>query len=400
MTHICYEYAFSTYTEKEKRMLIKNGTVYTMDELGTKQLDIRIEGSKIVAVGSLQENDQEQVIDATGQFVFPGMVEAHCHLGMEETAIRDEGDDVNECSDPITPQVRAIDGCYPIDETVVNARNAGITTVAAGPGSANVIGGTFMAYKTNGVSIDDMVISNPVAMKCAFGENPKRVYQDSRIKTRMNIAALLRETLFKTKEYLTKKEAADGDVSKMPSYDMKLEAMIPVIKKELPLKCHAHRCDDILTVIRIAKEFDVKVTLDHCTDGELLVSQIKESGFPAIVGPSFTHKTKYELSNKSFKTAGVLQKAGILIAITTDSPVIPQEYLPLCASLAMKDGLDEYEALKAITINPAKILGLDDRIGSIRVGKDADLIICDRSLLDTQNRITYTMINGEIAYMK
>lgn len=380
-------------------MLIKNATIVTMGPQGTVQGDLRIEEGKIKEIAEgLQAATEETVIDASGKYVFPGMVEAHCHLGMEESAIRQEGDDVNEMSDPITPQVRAIDGCNPMDETITNACKAGITTVAAGPGSANVIGGTFIAYKTHGISIDEMVIQNPVAMKCAFGENPKRVYQDSRIKTRMNIAALLRETLMKTKEYMAKKEAANGDVTKMPAYDMKLEAMIPVIKKELPLKCHAHRADDILTVIRIAKEFDLKVTLDHCTDGEVIRKQVKASGYPAIVGPSLTHKSKFELANKSFATAGVLNKEGILIAITTDSPVIPQEYLPLCAALAMKDGLEEEEALKAITINPAKILGLDDRIGSLEPGKDADLVICTSSVLDTQNIVEYTMINGEVVY--
>ena len=382
-------------------MLIKNGMLHTMSSDGDRIADIRIQDGKIVLIGeNLQENQGELVIDASGKQVFPGMIEAHCHLGMEESAIRGEGNDVNEMSDPITPHVRAIDGCNPLDETVKNAREAGITTVAAGPGSANVIGGTFMAYKTYGNCIDEMVIQNPVAMKCAFGENPKRVYQDSRIKTRMNIAALLRETLYKTKEYLAKKEAAKDDITKMPAYDMKLEAMIPVIKKELPLKCHAHRADDILTIIRIAKEFDVRVTLDHCTDGEIIKKQIKESGYPAIIGPALTHKSKFELASKSFTTPGVLCKEGILIAITTDSPVVPQEYLPLCAALAMKDGLPEEEALKAITINPAKILGLDKRIGSIEVGKDGDLIICDSSLLDTQNIIRYTLINGEIVYHK
>lgn len=381
-------------------MLIKKGMVYTMEDMGVLQTDIRIQDNKIVALGDLQVIDHEDVIEAEGYYIFPGMVEAHCHLGLEESAIRAEGNDLNETSDPIMPHVRGIDGCYPLDETIVNARNAGITTVAAGPGSANVIGGTFMAYKTHGICMDEMVIANPIAMKCAFGENPKRVYQDSSIKTRMNIAALMRETLYKTKEYVAKKEAAHGDITKMPAYDMKLEAMIPVINKELPLKCHAHRCDDILTVLRIAKEFDLNITLDHCTDGEVICKQIKESGFPAIVGPSLTHKTKYELSNKSFTTAGVLNKAGILIAITTDSPVVPQEYLPLCASLAVKDGLDEMEALKAITINPAKILGLDKQIGSIKVGKDADLIICDRSILDTQNDIHFVLINGEVVFKK
>lgn len=379
-------------------MLIKNAKIYTMEEAGIIEGDILIQKGKIVKVGNVEESDDE-VIDASGKFVFPGMVEAHCHLGMEESAIGFEGDDVNETTDPITPHMRAIDGCNPIDETIVNACKAGVTSVAAGPGSANVIGGTFVAYKTHGICMDEMKIKEAIAMKAAFGENPKRVYREKgKIRTRMNIAALLRETLMKTKEYMMKKEAAKGDIMRMPAYDMKLEAMIPVLKKELPLKCHAHRADDILTVIRIAKEFDIKVTLDHCTDGEVIKKQIKESGFPAIVGPSFGHKTKFELANKSFKTPAVLHKAGILIAITTDSPVIPEEYLPLCAALAMKNGLDEMEALKAITINPAKILGLDDRIGSIKEGKDADIIICDRSLLDTMNHVNYTIINGEIAY--
>lgn len=379
-------------------MLIKNAKIYTMEEEGIIKGDILIQNGKIMKIGKVEEDDDE-VIDARGKFVFPGMVEAHCHLGMEESAIGFEGDDVNETTDPITPHMRAIDGCNPMDETIVNACKAGVTSVAAGPGSANVIGGTFVAYKTHGISMDEMKIKEAIAMKAAFGENPKRVYREKgKIRTRMNIAALLRETLAKTKEYMMKKEAANGDFTKMPMYDMKLEAMIPVLKKELPLKCHAHRADDILTVIRIAKEFDIKVTLDHCTDGEIIKKQIKESGFPAIVGPSFGHKTKFELANKSFKTPAVLHEAGILIAITTDSPVIPEEYLPLCAALAMKNGLDEMEALKAITINPAKILGLDDRIGSIKEGKDADLIICDSSLLDTMNHVNYTIINGKIVY--
>lgn len=380
-------------------MLIKNAVIYTMEEEGIIQGDILIQNGKIKAIGTINETDDE-IIDAMGKYVFPGLIEAHCHLGMEESAIRKEGDDVNESSDPITPQVRGIDGCYPLDETVRNACCAGITCVASGPGSANVIGGTFFAYKTHGVCIDDMVVKNPVAMKCAFGENPKRVYQDTRIKTRMNIVALLRETLYKTQEYMQKKEAAKNDIHKQPPFDMKLEAMIPVLKKELPLKCHAHRSDDILSVLRIAKEFDILVTLDHCTDGEIIKEQIKASGFPAIVGPSLTHKSKYELANKSFRTPYELYKAGILIAITTDSPVIPQEYLALCAGLAMKEGLPEMEALRAITINPAKILGLSKRIGSIAIGKDADLVICDGSILDPLSHVEYTLINGNVVYAR
>ena len=373
-------------------MLFKNATIYTMEQepfVG----DFRVNKGIFTEIGkNLSPKNNEDTQDLTGFNVYPGMVEAHCHLGMEETAIGFEGNDLNEITNPITPNMRGIDGCNPMDETVQTALEAGITTVAAGPGSANVIGGTFFAYKTKGNCIDEMTIQNPIAMKAAFGENPKRCYQGKKIDTRMQISALLRETLEKTKEYLAKKEAG-----KDVDYDQKLEAMIPVVKKELPLKCHAHRADDILTVIRIAKEYDIEVTLDHATDARCIVEQIKESGYPCICGPSFGHKTKFELKSKSFKTPGVLNKAGILVSITTDSPVIPEQYLSLCAALAAKEGMDEYEAIKAITINPAKILKLDNRIGSIKVGKDADFIICTKNILDTQNEIQSVYIDGKKA---
>lgn len=382
-------------------MLIKNGKIYTMENREIFIEDIRILDGHISEIGAhLEQLEDEDVLDATNKYVYPGLVEAHCHLGMEESSIRMEGNDVNESSDPVTPHVRAIDGCNPMDETIRHACEAGVTTVAAGPGSANVIGGTFMVYKTYGNCIDDMVIKNPVAMKCAFGENPKRVYQESKIKTRMNIAALLRETLYKTKEYMEKKESARRNAGNTPAYDMRLEAMIPVLKKEIPLKCHAHRADDILTIIRIAKEFDIDVTLDHCTDGEVIKEKIKESGYPAIVGPALTHKSKFELANKSFTTPKTLMDEGVLVAITTDSPVIPQEYLSLCAGLAMKAGMEEIEALEAITINPAKILGLDNRLGSLKAGKDADIVICDGSILDSLTKVDYTIINGKVVYQR
>ena len=373
-------------------MLFKNATIYTMEQepfVG----DFRVNKGIFTEIGkNLSPKNNEDTQDLTGFNVYPGMVEAHCHLGMEETAIGFEGNDLNEITNPITPNMRGIDGCNPMDETVQTALEAGITTVAAGPGSANVIGGTFFAYKTKGNCIDEMTIQNPIAMKAAFGENPKNCYKGESIDTRMQISASLRETLAKTKEYMIKKESG-----KDVDYDQKLEAMIPVIKKELPLKCHAHRADDILTVIRIAKEYDIEVTLDHATDARCIVEQIKESGFPCICGPSFGHKTKFELKSKSFKTPGVLNKAGILVSITTDSPVIPEQYLSLCAALAAKEGMDELEAIKAITINPAKILKLDDRIGSIKVGKDADFIICTKNILDTTNEIKSVYIDGKKA---
>ena len=373
-------------------MLFKNATIYTMEQepfVG----DFKIDKGVFTEVGkNLTANEGEDVQDLNGLYVFPGLVESHCHLGMEETAIRFEGDDVNEITDPITPNMRGIDGCNPMDETIESALKGGVTTVAAGPGSANVLGGTFFAYKTKGNCIDEMTIQNPIAMKAAFGENPKRCYQGKKIDTRMQISALLRETLEKTKEYMKKKE--DG---KDVAYDQKLEAMIPVVKRELPLKCHAHRADDILTAIRIAKEENIKITLDHVTDARSILPQIKESGFPCICGPALTHKSKFELANMSFETPNELYKAGILFSIITDSPVIPQQYLSLSAALAAKAGLPEYEAIKAITINPAKILGLDNRVGSIKVGKDADFVVCTKNILDTQNEITAVYVDGKKA---
>ena len=373
-------------------MLFKNATIYTMEQdpfVG----DFRIDKGVFTQVGkNLTPDVGEDVQDLNGLFVFPGLVESHCHLGMEETAIRFEGDDVNEITDPITPNMRGIDGCNPMDETIESALKGGVTTVAAGPGSANVLGGTFFAYKTKGNCIDEMTIQNPIAMKAAFGENPKRCYQGKKIDTRMQISALLRETLEKTKEYLAKKEAG-----KDVAYDQKLEAMIPVVKRELPLKCHAHRADDMLTAIRIAKEYDIEITLDHATDSQAILGQIKESGFPCICGPALTHKSKFELANMSFETPNELYKAGILFSIITDSPVIPQQYLSLSAALAAKAGLPEYEAIKAITINPAKILGLDNRVGSIKVGKDADFVICTKNILDTQNEIQSVYVDGKKA---
>ena len=373
-------------------MLFKNATIYTMEEdpfIG----DFRVDKGVFTEVGKdLQSNEDDFVQDLSGLYVFPGLIDAHSHLGMVCSSIGFEGEDGNEVTDPITPNIRGIDGCNPMDETIKEALKSGVTTVAAGPGSANVIGGTFFAYKTAGNCIDEMTIQNPLAMKAAFGENPKRCYQGKKIDTRMQISALLRETLEKTKEYMIKKESG-----KDVAYDQKLEAMIPVIKREIPLKCHCHRADDILTAIRIAKEENIKITLDHVTDARCIIPQIKESGFPCICGPALTHKSKFELANMSFETPNELYKAGILFSIITDSPVVPQQYLSLSAALAAKAGLPEYEAIKAITINPAKILGLDNRLGSIKEGKDADFVICTKNILDTTNEIKAVYVDGKKA---
>ncbi|GAB6107683.1 amidohydrolase [Fusibacter bizertensis] len=384
-------------------LFIKNAKIYTMAGEVIENGSILVENGKIKEIGTdLVAPLDAQVIDGKGKNVFPGFIDAHCHIGMWEEGIGFEGADGNEMTDPVTPHLRGLDALNPRDEAFENAIKGGVTSAATGPGSANVIGGTFSVIKLHGNRIDDMIVKETLAMKCAFGENPKRVYNDKKMmpSTRMGTAAILRETLAKTVEYRDKKVAAGDDLSKMPAYDMKLEAMLPVINKEIPLKAHAHRADDIFTSIRIAKEFDVLLTLEHCTEGHLIADQLAKEGYPAIIGPSFGNKSKFELNQKTFNTPGILHKAGMKIAIMTDSPVIPLEYLPMAAALAHKAGLDETEALKCISINAAEILGVDDRIGSIEIGKDADLVIWDGHPFDLQSKVAYTLVNGEIVYQK
>lgn len=385
-------------------LFIKNGLVYTMAGDIIEGGSILVKDGKIIEIGKdIVAPLDAEVIDAEGRMITPGFIDAHCHLGMWEDGMGFEGDDGNEWVDPVTPQLRSIDGINPMDITFEEAYAGGVTTAVTGPGSANVIGGEFVALKTYGKRIDDMIIKFPVAMKVAFGENPKRVYESQKKSpiTRMATAAILRETLFKAKAYLEKKERAKEDPSKMPEFDMRMEEMVKVLKKEIPLKAHAHRADDIFTALRIAKEFDVDITLDHCTEGHLIADYLAKEGKPAIVGPSLTDRSKVELRNLTFKTPGILQKAGVKIAIMTDAPVIPLQYLPLCAGLAARSGLDEMEALKAITINPAEIIGISDRVGSLEVGKDADIAIFDGNpIKDIDCKTFATIINGKVVYRK
>lgn len=376
-------------------MIIKNGTIFDAIHEQPYQADLRITDGKIVEIGSgLTAASDEEVMDAVGLQIYPGFVDAHSHIGTDGFGIGYEGDDYNEMNDILSPQLRGIDGIQPMDESFAFAREAGVTSVATGPGSANVLGGTFVAIKTVGTRVDDMVIKDPIAMKCAFGENPKRVYKQSKDSCRMTTAALLRETLYKTKEYQEKMDAAGEDVSKRPAYNMKLEALLPVLRKEIPLKAHAHQANDIFTAIRIAKEFDVNLTIEHTTEGHLIVEDLAKENYPVAVGPSFGHATKFELRNKTWKTPGVLAAAGLQVSIITDSPVIPEHYLPLCAGLAVKSGMDPFQALQAITINPARHIGIADRVGSIEVGKDADLVIANGNPFEISTEIQTVLING------
>ncbi len=375
-------------------ILIKNGTVYDAIHRDPYKADILVKDGKIAEIGENLTADCD-IFDAEGLNIYPGFVEAHCHIGLDGSGIGFEGDDCNEMTDILTPQLRAIDGIYPQDPTFREALEAGVTTVCTGPGSANVLGGQFAVIKTVGRRVDDMLVDPYAAMKCAFGENPKRCYRDKNNYSRMATASKLRETLMKAQEYDAKKQAAGDDAGKRPALDMKLEALLPVLHGEAPLKAHAHRADDIFTAIRIAKEFGVKLTLEHVTEGHLIVEELVEEGLPLAVGPSLTHATKFELRNKTFTTPGILSKAGCHVSIITDSPVIPQSYLPLCAALAVKSGMDEFEALRAITINAAEHIGVAPRVGSVEVGKDADLVIMDGAWNEVAAKVRAVFVDGK-----
>lgn len=380
---------------------IINGKILTMDKKVIEKGSILIENGKITAICEGKNVlEKGKIIDAEGKIVMPGFIDAHTHIGIVESSIGFEGIDHNEKTDPVNPQLRAIDAINPFDISFREAVEGGVTCTAAGPGSSNVIGGQFSAIKTYGNRVDDMIIKQNIGMKCAFGENPKRNYNEKgkMPMTRMGIASLLREYLFKVRDYKRRMEEAGDEYLKRPAFDMKLEALIPVINKEIPLKVHAHRADDIFTAIRIAKEFDVNITLDHCTEGHLIAKDIKKEGIYAIVGPSLTHRSKFELSNRTFTTAKILAEEGVKIALMTDHPVIPIQHLSLCAALAVKAGMDEEEALKAITIHPAEILGIDQAVGSLKVGKDADIVIWDKHPFATNARVQYTIINGNVVY--
>lgn len=385
--------------EWSKHMLIINGKILTMEGPPIEDGYVRINGKIIEDVGPMMtlrpKTYKETVLDVNGAWVLPGIIESHCHIGISEEKIGIIGDDSNEGTKPVTPSLRAIDAVNPMDAAFHDAIKAGITSVMVGPGSANVVGGQFMFMKTHGRCIDHMVVKNPAAMKVAFGENPKTCYgdRDEYPATRLGIAALLRKTLFEAAQY--KKEKESGELEKE---DFEMEPWLPVLNKEIPLKAHAHRADDILTAIRIAKEYDVDMTLDHGTESHLVANVIKEAGFPVIVGPDLTSRSKLEVKNMNFKTNKVLHEEGILFSITTDHPVTMIQYLPLCAGLAVKNGLPVEAGLKAITINAAKICRVDDKVGSLKSGKDADIAIFTGNPMEVFTKTLYTIIDGQIVY--
>ena len=383
-------------------IIIKNGKVLTMAGQSYDCACIAIDQGKIVSIKEwIEPRSDDEVIDASGMIVMPGLIDAHCHLGMWESGIGFEGADGNEATQAITPQLRAIDGINPLDDSFREAYEAGVTTVMTGPGSVNVIGGQFAVIKTFGKRIDRMILKNPAAIKISFGENPKKGHgEKGRMPvTRMGIASLLRETLMKGIDYQAKKQMAIQE-GKQFDKDLGMEALLPVLNGDIPLKAHAHRADDMFTALRIAKEFDLKITLDHVTEGHLIVDELVEENVPLIVGPSFGGRGKFEIKEKTFETPGILSNAGLKVAIVTDHPVIPLYNLINCAAFAVRSGMTEEDALKSITITPAEILGVADRVGSLEVGKDADIVIFDGPVLDIMTRAQHVLIDGKIVYRR
>ena len=382
-------------------MVILHGNVHPVAADAIADGFVRFENGKITAVGPMAEyapQAGEDVLDAGGQFVMPGMVDAHCHIGLIGDSLGFEGDDVNEITDAATPQLRAVDGINPLDRCFSEALAAGVTTVVTLPGSANPVGGQAAAIKTCGRRVDDMVIRAPEAMKFALGENPKRCYKDrdETPMTRMGTAAVIREQLYKAREYMEKlSEAAHDPDADKPAFDMKCEALLPVLRREIQAHFHAHRADDIFTAIRIAKEFDLDYVIVHGTEGHLVADLLAAEGARVVTGPHFGDRCKPELVNKSFAAPGELDRAGVLTAICTDHPETPLQYLPLCAALAVRSGMDEAAALRAITWNPARIAGLDSRVGALKAGLDADIVVLTGSPLELGSAVTAVFVGGE-----
>lgn len=385
-------------------MYIIGGRIKTMAGADVEDGYLRIADGKIAEIGKRDEGNvhpasHERVLEVPGGLIMPGIIEAHCHMGITEEKKGMEGDDCNETVNPITPYLRAIDAINTMDAAFDDAVRAGITSAMIGPGSSNVVGGQFAFLKTKGRRADDLVVKAPAAMKVAFGENPKVNYsgQGKSPSTRMAIAGMLRQELARAVDYAGRKKAAE-ESGETFQQDFALEAWLPVLNREIPLKAHVHRADDIFTAIRIAKEFNLRMTLDHCSEGHLIAEELAAEGYPAIVGPDLASRNKIEVQNMAFKTVGILNRAGLLTAITTDHPVSLIASLPLCAGLAVKAGLPLEEGYRAITINAAKICGVADRVGSLEVGKDADVAIFTGNPMEVFTETLYTIIDGNVVY--
>lgn len=375
-------------------ILLKNGKVLTMTGVNYDAGDVLVAYGKIRAVGAgLCAPEGAQVIDCTGRTVMPGMIDAHCHIGLSEDGTMYEGEDSNEAVNPVTPHVRAIDGINPADVAIREARLGGVTTVCVGPGSSNVFGGVMSVFKTRGSRIDDMLMKETFAVKAALGEGPKETYAPKKVMpmTRMGIAGLMREHLVRARTYLDKK--ASGRLDKI---DLRYEALGRVLEREIPLVVHANRMDDIYTALRIKREFAIDLVLTQASDAYLMADAIREAGVPVVLASVLTGRLSVEMARMSHRAPVVLEQAGVTYCISTDAPPVPIQFLPTSAASAVREGLDPEAALRAVTITPARVLGIDERVGSLEPGKDADIVVYGGSPFNLMNRIELVMMDGEI----
>lgn len=377
-------------------LLLTNCLILEIPSGNIVKRDLLIADGKIKQIAKDINHQTPHTIDIKENYVLPGFIDCHTHLGIIEEATGKIGVDNNEISDPITPHLRGIDAINPLDISFADAIKSGVTTVMSGPGSNNAVGGQSVLIKTHGIIIDKMVLKNPVGIKVAFGENPIATYgKNSKCPvTRMGTAGLIRELFMKTQDYMVKK-----DQGKLNERDIKLEAVIPLLKGDLPLRAHAHRADDIITAIRIAEEFNIKkLVIEHGTEAHLIKDYIKEKGFAVAFGPMLTPRIKMELRKRSYSSVLELVEAGIKVALITDHPFNCIDQLRTVALLAVSEGLKPMDALKALTINPSEIVECQDRIGQLKEGYDADVIVFNGNPFDLNSKVILTIVNGNIAY--
>lgn len=377
-------------------LLLKNCLVFEITTGTTNKSDLLIQDEKIKEIDKEINLHIPHVIDIKEKYVLPGFIDCHTHLGIIEEATGKIGVDNNETSDPITPHLRGIDAINPLDISFADAVKSGVTAVMSGPGSDNAVGGQSALLKTHGKIIDKMVLKNPVGIKVAFGENPLSTYgKNSKCPvTRMGTAALIRELFMKTQDYIEKKEQ-----NKLSERDIKLEAIIPLLKGELPLRAHAHRADDIATAIRIAEEFNIKkLVIEHGTEAHLIKEYLKEKNIPVAFGPMLTPRIKMEMRRRNYSSALELAEAGIKVALITDHPFNSIDQLRTVALLAISEGLNPMDAIRALTINPSEIVECQDRIGQLKAGYDADITVFNGNPLNLNSKVAFTIINGCIVY--
>lgn len=370
---------------------LTNGTIYTMEGDILQNGAVLIEKEKIIAIGAEIVIPQDaQIIDVAGRIITPGFIDAHTHIGIDEEIHQPIGDDCNEMTEPNTAELRAMDAINYRDLAFQDAVKAGITTVMITPGSANVFGGLITVMKTAGKTYKEMLVNGEAGLKMAFGENPKRVYgeKDKTPSTRMATMAIARQGFYEAREYINKSEEDK-------EFSLQTEHIAKALDGGIPVRAHAHRADDIMTAIRLRDEFNLDLVVEHCTDGHLIVDELLEANVPVTVGPSLSNRAKAEMEHVTFRTPGVLANAGIEVAIITDAPCTPIQYLPICAGLAMREGMKEYDAFKALTITPAKILKVDDRVGSLKVGKDADIVVWDGHPFELMGKPYMVFVNGK-----